>query len=320
MNITSQILSNKKFKITYMFKDKGISVFDHCRYKPTNVKLRVDTFRAEKINPRDKIAFKIDRSHRNLIPSSSVNNDVCFNMICCPKGDFIKGSKDPYCENPEATETIDKMFLLGESEVTQELFEKVMGFNPSEFKGKVDSRKRPVEQVTWYNALDFCNRLSIIFGKEPCYTILVTSIDDQGNNEKKVIFNRKANGFRLPLSKEWESAAKARTNNEWSGTNRVKDLHIFAYYQANSRVNQKLQTHIVMDKEPNEWGFYDMSGNVFEWCWDYRISIHSGERQQEFRGGAFIALPPALKTGLSHFLSPTDCNKALGFRIASNLI
>ncbi len=169
-------------------------------------------------------------------------------------------------------------FLLSEIEVTQELYEFVMDCNfskystPSCYKMRKDSSKRPVEGVSWYDAVLFCNELSLLTNRSPYYEIkdMYRSSYDYGGfiYQASVKMNGGANGFRLPLSKEWEYAARAGTNNKYAGTNDERNLGEYAWFR-----NVFSETHPVATKKPNEWGFYDMSGNVAEWCEDH---VHRG--------------------------------------------
>ena len=141
-------------------------------------------------------------------------------------------------------------FIMGTSEVTQELYESVMNANPSTQKGK----KLPVETISWYDALKFCNELSKKEGLTPCYSGSGTYIK----------CNFKANGYRLPTEAEWEYAARGgnvKSPYEYSGSDNAAEV---AWYSGNSNA----KTHEICLKSPNALGLYDMSGNVWEWCWD----------------------------------------------------
>jgi len=185
---------------------------------------------------------------------------VAFNMVYCESGDFVLQGINIWAVTEKNEKSkIEKPFWLGETEVTQELFECVMGINPSFFNDKNpelinirlgDTSKYPVERISWYDAIDFCNQLSLLQGFELYYEI-------RQNNE--IVPKVSANGYRLPCEKEWEYAAKAGTNNKYAGCNNDKYLSEYAWYRDE---NDQDRTHPVATKKPNEWGFYDMSGNV----------------------------------------------------------
>ncbi len=122
-------------------------------------------------------------------------------------------------------------FWIGRYEVTQIQYRGIMGSNPSYFRGLT----RPVEQVSWQMAVDFCKKFSSLYG--------VTA--------------------RLPSEAEWEYAARAGTSTDYSWGNRIDGA--YCWYNVNSGDS----SHPVGLKKPNSWGLYDMSGNVFEWCMDY---------------------------------------------------
>ena len=169
-------------------------------------------------------------------------------------------------------------YLIGETEVTQELWQAVMGNNPSRYSNNPDGSdvqgKRPVEQVNWYDAIAFCNKLSKACNLEPCYTVKDINFDtltfddiptSRNADWDNAVCDWSKSGFRLPTEAEWEWAAKGGAEHEWAGTDNESVLKYYAWHEENS----DNKTHEVKKKLPNGYGLYDMSGNVWEWCWDW---------------------------------------------------
>ncbi len=166
-------------------------------------------------------------------------NNVSFEMVKVKAGTFVMGCTDEqggdcdYDEKPSHQVTLTQNYYVGKFEVTQELYEVVMGSNPSNFK----AYDRPVEMVSWNEALDFCTELSRLTGRQ----------------------------FTLPTEAEWEYSARGGhkgMDTKYSGSSSVDKV---AWYGDNSGD----QTHPVGKLQPNELGVYDMSGNVWEWCKDW---------------------------------------------------
>ena len=250
----------------------------------------------------------------NKIPYYKVNDGI-YNMILCASGTFKKGSNDPEDSNPLEEMKIEKSFLLGETEITQEIYQAVMNVkNPSGFKNKP---KNPVEKVSWYDAVMFCNRLSDIFKLDRYYTItkdgkIIDTIEP--NKDYLVETNKNSKGFRLPTEWEWEYAAKAGTQLEYSGSNNLDEV---GWYVGNSTINGKATTQPVKQKNPNAWGFYDMSGNVAEWCENtYNLEDKSISVARVYRGGSWLSLASYLRSVYRGYNWPDNRIISLGFRVA----
>jgi sulfatase modifying factor 1 len=204
-------------------------------------------------------------------------------------------------------------FYISTYEVTQSEWEAVMGSNPSTFKGKM----KPVENISWFDAIKFCNKLSIKEGLKPCYEI------KRNNN---VVCDWTANGYRMPTEAEWEFAAIGGNESQgylYSGSNSIDEV---GFYKGNSMS----MSHQTGSKKPNELRIYDMSGNVWEWCWDwytnsYRDLITNNPRGVEFgvercrRGGSWAQISKSSRSSNRLGTPPELKFNYVGLRLVKNV-
>ncbi len=221
---------------------------------------------------------------------------VEFKMIKVEGGTFSMGAtseqgSDAYdSEKPVHSVTLSD-YYIGETEVTQELWEAVMGSNPSEFKG---NNQRPVESVSWNDCQEFIKKLNRLTGKE----------------------------FRLPTEAEWEYAArggKYSRGYKYSGSNNSDEV---AWYDSNSGS----KTHPVKTKKDNELGLYDMSGNVWEWCNDWWGCYQSNSQtnptgpseggNRVLRGGGWCYFDMGVRVSRRDYLTPGYRHIIIGLRLA----
>jgi len=259
---------------------------------------------------------------------------IFIDMVYIPGGSFemgdVRDEGDSH-EKPAHTVTLTG-FYMGKYEVTQELWTAVMGNNPSYFtdspaSGEAQS-KRPVERVSWYDTLVFCNKLSMSEGLSPAYRISGstdpadwgTVPTDVNSTWDAVQIVAGSTGYRLPTEAQWEYAARGGNgspgNYTYSGSNTVDSV---AWYYSNS----DSKTHEVGKKAPNGLGLYDMSGNVWEWCWDWYGSYSSGAQTDPvgadsgsirmYRGGGWSSY--GLRSAYRSSYDPDDRSNDIGFRL-----
>jgi formylglycine-generating enzyme required for sulfatase activity len=238
--------------------------------------------------------FDLEATAGSTTAMSNINfSDLGFEVVFVEGGSFTMGctyeqGKD--CDNDErpAKRMMIAPFYIGKYEVTQRQWRMVMGENPSHFNSCDDC---PVENVSWDDIQSFFNKLKELTGKS----------------------------FRLPTEAEWEYAARGGRNmkaTKYSGSNYVDNV---AWYTKNSVTT----THPVGQNQPNELGIYDMSGNVYEWCFDnYTIYNTAVDRRSQSlrvaRGGSWKAYPWNNRVSSRYFGDQRCRNHDYGFRVAWN--
>jgi len=234
-------------------------------------------------------------------------------MVPVEGGTFRMGSTGGYDDEEPVQSVTVSSFYLSKYEVTQGLWKEVMGDNPSD-TGYGIGNSSPVNNVSWYDAVRFCNKLSERDGLDPAYRISGTDVRCDWSK----------NGYRLPTEAEWEYAARGGNKSRgytYAGSNSIGDV---AWYHTNSGGN----THPVGRKRANELGLYDMSGNVWEWCWDwygeYGIDSQrdprgasSGQRRVN-RGGSWRSAS-SCRTAYRNYDDPS-LRYCLGFRLARSAV
>ena len=232
-------------------------------------------------------------------------------------------------------------FQMCRNLVTQELFEAVMGYNPGSSNCLVASQENqrllPVNNVSWYETIVFCNKLSMIMGFSPCYKISDTTNPETWGEIpttnhalwNSVVWDTDTNGFRLPTEAEWEFTARGGDSNAsawkfpYAGSVSIDEV---AWYKDNGNSN----IHQVGLKKSTASGVNDMSGNVYEWCWDWFGRITPGNQinptgptngtNRVRRGGSWLNYARSCTVTYRNCDSPETVYGNIGFRLARSSI
>lgn len=237
-------------------------------------------------------------------------------MVDLPGGRFLMGSPDsddlvPDDAKPQHEVTVAP-FRIAITPVTVELYRQIM---PKSSAAQAEAEARfPVTGVTWFDAIDFCNRLSERAGYRPCYS-------------KWFGWWRcdwRADGYRLPTEAEREYACRASTTTRYSFGDDPADLDGYAWYSENAKTAQPVAT-----KRANPWGLYDLHGHIWEWCWDWygadspkpARNPHGPKRffgrltgRRVLRGGSFLDPPAYLRSADRFAIDPMNRVWFDGFR------
>ncbi|MBP6875735.1 MAG: formylglycine-generating enzyme family protein [Candidatus Eisenbacteria bacterium] len=243
-------------------------------------------------------------------------------------GVFTMGSPaGELCRDSDETQhevTLTRGFYVSTTEVTQAEWQATMGWDDSYF----DGADRPVETITWFDAVQYCNERSADEGLAAAYTITGATYDGHHITGGTVTWNQDANGYRLLTEAEWEYACRAGSASAFcnGGISQCycgsePNLGLVGWYCGNS----SNQTHDVAQKAPNAWGLYDMHGNVWEWCWDWYASYGgsatdpvgpgSGSARVD-RGGSWDDIARYCRSAYRGYYTPSHRDYYIGLRLA----
>ena len=226
-------------------------------------------------------------------------------LMKIPAGKFVMGDSSEVDASPH--EVSVSAFLLDKNLVTQEQFQKLMQDNPSRWKGP----NNPVEQVRWSDAVRFCNKRSESEGLQSCYDLSTWKC------------NFDANGYRLPTEAEYEYACRSGTTTPYICGQSAAKLGEFAWFDKNSGGHPRP----VGRKQPNAWGLYDMTGNLWEWCNDfYQVDYYASCPKQDprgpetgktkvVRGGCWRATADNCRSGYRYNENPGYADVCFGYDI-----
>jgi eukaryotic-like serine/threonine-protein kinase len=233
-------------------------------------------------------------------------------MVAIPAGRFLMGSPEEeegrFDNEGPVHEVGISAFRCMKTPVTRRLYTAVMGADPGRPEGPADDR--PVNNVSWLDAIEFCNRLSEREGLAPCYE----------RTGDEVTWRREAGGYRLPTEAEWEYACRAGTRTRWSFGDDEGRLADHAWYGGNAGG----EPQPAGQKKPNPWGLYDMHGNVWEWCWDLYGPFEPASAEDPagpadgagrlLRGGSFFGTAGDLRSAFRDRGGPEIRFRNFGFR------
>jgi formylglycine-generating enzyme required for sulfatase activity len=242
--------------------------------------------------------------------------DVLLDFVRIEGGFFIMGS--PASEVSRHRDETQRQvmvgaFYMGKNEVTQREYEQVMRTNPSKFFGA----SLPVERVSWFDAVAYCNARSIIEGLTPAYVI----------RETEILWDHNADGYRLPTEAEWEYACRAGTKAAFNVGNNItpNQANFDGNYPYNRQFKGRYRARTLTARSfsPNDWGLYDMHGNVYEWCWDqYKpygtAASLDGSLSSPgiIRGGSWTSEARFLRSANRASMDHTAKADYVGFRVA----
>jgi len=273
----------------------------------TGIASIINSFRTEQTQ-QNEAGFAIsqrelqDTRRTTPVQTPPVQRVISANMVLIISGSFEMDTisdEQASGENAEFRQVTVNSFYIAKYEVTQREYQNIMGYNPSYFKGS----NLPVENVSWFDAIEYCNALSRSEGLTLAYTITGSGSD------RAVTWNKNANGYRLPTEEEWVYACRANTTTAYNTGDSIN--RNMANYFSRRTVNVGSYT-------PNNWGLYDMHGNVSEWCWNLFTSVSSDNVTRIIRGGSWLNTSTRLRSSFRDNYFPQLHTMYIGFRVVQN--
>ncbi len=247
------------------------------------------------------MGVRVVRKYKGKVPQG---------MILVKGGEFAMGSlHGGNYEKPRHEVTVED-FYMGAYEVSQREWRAVMGSDQSLFPGALN----PMDSVSWFDVVHYCNRRSERDGYTPCYTI----------DGEMVTCDFAANGYRLPTEAEWEYACRGGSQSssyEYSGGAEPDEV---GWHKGNAGT----RSHVIGMRKANDLGIYDLSGNVWEWCWDWKDRHYYAYSPKDnpkgpdtgfrrvVRGGGWFNDSSLMRCGFRYALKPCQAYSSVGFRLA----